>query len=171
MIADSPKPVLRVAEIGFAPMHDSMPIAAREAGNFLTDRMGFVEEVMEQPQAGQTATQVVAVEDRTACGERVDRQAGQLGPGGLVGAAGTEWIQAIGVEQRAACGSVLVGRPGEIGKRGDRGERGFSHALRARQGPGKKTPVPVFRFWSKAAGFPDCNHRSRLSLPPCASRC
>src|SRR5689334_9996474 len=46
MPADAAKPVLGVGEIGLAPMHDAMPVAAFDLVELLTDGVRLIEKIV-----------------------------------------------------------------------------------------------------------------------------
>jgi len=55
MLADAAEPVLRIPEIAFAAMHDSMPETAGGRVDVLADFVRIVEAVVQQPDAGDAA--------------------------------------------------------------------------------------------------------------------
>lgn len=62
MSSDLMEPILRVREIPFAAMHHAMPETTAGGLDLLADRVRFVQKIVQQPDAGQTAARHIEID-------------------------------------------------------------------------------------------------------------
>src|SRR5262249_55429924 len=93
------EPVLGVAEIRLAAMHQAMPVTAGYRGDVLTEPVGFLQEIVIEPQTRQAGSGHVRLENLGWRKRRLGGQAREHRPGGLVGTTGTEGMETLFAEQ------------------------------------------------------------------------
>ncbi len=106
MVADAAEPVLRVGIVPLAAMHDAVPEAARLIGNALADRVGFVQEVVQQPQSCETAGGHVAIDQAIFRNDVPDIEGRQFVPAGLDGSAWPQRGRHVAPQELGTRGSI-----------------------------------------------------------------
>jgi hypothetical protein len=95
MVPKASKPILAVPGIRLPAMEDAMPVAAAGRQDFLTEVMAFLQEIVIQPDTGQTATGHGGITDRCRGKGGFHAQGFQKELNGEIGRARAERVEAL----------------------------------------------------------------------------
>src|SRR5262245_29264262 len=98
------EPILGVAVVGLAAVHDSVPVAAVDGLDFLADLVRLVEEIVPQPEGRKETVSRVTIDTVFAAERSLHRERFKPRTQSLVWRPGTKWWNVIGdqpAKQRA----------------------------------------------------------------------
>src|SRR5262249_17861193 len=95
VIPHATEPIGRIRRVGFAAVHDAVPVATGGGLNALADGVGLIEEIVIKPHAGQASGCHVAVTDPGAAEGVLDAEDRELRAAAGVRSARTQRHQAV----------------------------------------------------------------------------